>query len=152
MMLHFVKQMAGEEVALRVAEQFIHAHIRKQEDRQRLEPHARYGIDHPKLIQAITLMERTLDDPLDIAQIARRVMLSTRQVERLFQQYLGAAPKVFYVGLRLDRARTLLLHTLTPLRMVALECGFESTSHFSHAYKRVYGILPTQERHAKGLA
>jgi AraC family carnitine catabolism transcriptional activator len=69
-----------------------------------------------------------------------------RQVERLFRQHLDSSPQAFYRRLRLARARTLLRNTLTPPRMIALECGFESTSHFSHAYKRVYGISPTQER------
>ena len=149
MMLHFVQQVAGAELALGVAEQFIHAQIRKQEDHQRLDLHARYGIDHPKLIQAIALMERTLEEPLDVAEIARRTNLSMRQVERLFRHNLGSPPKAFYLGLRVARARTLLRHTLTSLRTIALECGFESTSHFCHAYKRVYGVPPTHERHSR---
>jgi AraC family transcriptional regulator, glycine betaine-responsive activator len=149
MMLHFVAQVAGAEVALGVAEQFIHAQIRKQEDHQRLELHARYGIDHPKLIQAIALMESALDEPLDVAEIARRTSISTRQIERLFREHLSSSPKAFYLGLRVAKARTLLQHTLSPLRMIALECGFESTSHFSHAYKRVYGIPPTHERRSR---
>jgi transcriptional regulator GlxA family with amidase domain len=149
MMLHFVKQVAGAELALVVAEQFIHAQIRKQEDHQRLDLHARYGIDHPKLIQAIALMEGTLEEPLDVAEIASRANLSMRQVERLFRQHLRSSPKAFYMKLRLARARTHLRHTLTPLRMIALECGFESTSHFCHAYKRVYGIPPTHERQSR---
>ena len=146
MMLHFVSEAAGAELALSVAEQFIHPHIRKQEDHQRLELHARYGIDNPKLIQVIGLMESTLDEPLDVAELAARAQVSTRHIERLFREHMHSSPKTFYLGLRLARARTLLRHTLSPLRMVALECGFESTSHFCHAYKRVHGIPPTYER------
>ncbi len=146
MMLHFVKQVAGAQLALRVAEQFIHTQIREREDHQRRDLHARYGIDHPKLIQAITLMEGSLDEPLDIAEVARRTGRSVRQVERLFRAHLDSTPQAFYRRLRLARARTLLRYTLTPLRMIALDCGFESTSHFCHAYKRVYGIPPTHER------
>jgi transcriptional regulator GlxA family with amidase domain len=146
MMLHFVKQVAGAQLALGVAEQFIHTQIREQEDHQRRDLHARYGIDHPKLIQAIALMEGSLDEPLDIAEVARRTSLSMRQVERLFRAHLDTSPQAFYRRLRLARARTLLRYTLTPLRMIALDCGFESTSHFCHAYKRVYGIPPTHER------
>jgi AraC-like DNA-binding protein len=29
---------------------------------------------------------------------------------------------------------------------IALDCGFGSTSHLYHAYKRVFGIAPTDER------
>jgi transcriptional regulator GlxA family with amidase domain len=150
MMLHFVAETAGAELALGVAEQFIHPHIRNQEDHQRLELHARYGIDNPKLIHVISLMEGALDEPLDVGEIAKRAKISTRQVERLFREYMGSSPKTFYLGLRLARARTLLRHTLSPLRVIALECGFESTSHFCHAYKRVHGIPPTYERHSLG--
>jgi serine/threonine protein kinase len=44
------------------------------------------------------------------------------------------------------KARVLLRNTLSPVRNVALECGFTSTSHFYHAYKRVFGLAPTAER------
>jgi AraC family transcriptional regulator, glycine betaine-responsive activator len=152
MMLHFVAEAGGAELALSVAEQFIHPHIRGQEDHQRLELHARYGIDNPKLIHAIGLMEGALDDPIDMTEMARRANVSARQLERLFREHLKVSPKAFYLRLRLTRARTLLRHTLSPLRTVALECGFESTSHFCHAYKRVHGIPPTHERRSTGGA
>jgi AraC family transcriptional regulator, glycine betaine-responsive activator len=150
MMLHFVGQVAGAELALSVAENFIHPYIRKQEDHQRLDLHARYGIDSPKLIEVIGLMEGALDEPLDVAEIAARTKVSTRQIERLFRDNMKCSPKAFYMRLRVARARTLLQHTLSPLRMIALECGFESTSHFCHAYKRVYGIPPSHERRSPG--
>jgi AraC family carnitine catabolism transcriptional activator len=151
MMLHIVKQVAGTQLAMSVAEQFIHSRIREREDHQRLDLHARYGIDHPKLIQAIARMESSLDVPLEMTEIARGANLSIRQLERLFRQYLDTSPQSFYRQQRLARARTLLRYTLTPLRMIALDCGFESTSHFCHAYKRVYGIPPTHERPSREL-
>jgi transcriptional regulator GlxA family with amidase domain len=67
-------------------------------------------------------------------------------VERLFREQIGASPKTFYLKLRLARARTLLRQTIHPILAVALECGFGSSSHFCHAYKRVYGIAPSDER------
>jgi len=87
-----------------------------------------------------------VENPLDIRELARLVGISARQVERLFREQLGMSPKVFYLKLRLARARTLLRQTVDPIVEVAVECGFASTSHFSHAYKRLFGIPPTQER------
>ena len=146
MMVHFVSQVAGSRLALGVAEQFIHPQVRAQEEQQRLEIHARYHIDNPKLIQVISLMERTLDEPMELREMARRANISVRQVERLFREHLGSSPKSFYLDLRLAKARTLLRRTLGSLRTIALECGFGSPSHFCHAYKRRYGIPPTHER------
>jgi AraC family transcriptional regulator, glycine betaine-responsive activator len=146
MMLHFVSDASAPEIAVAVAEQFIHPHIRKQEDHQRLEIHTRYGVDSPTLVEIIKLMEGALENPLDIRQIADHVGISARQVERLFCEQLGTSPKAFYLKLRLACARTLLRQTLNPILAVAVECGFGSTSHFSHAYKRLFGIAPTDER------
>lgn len=146
MMLHFVSEASAPDIAVAVAEQFIHPQIRRQEDHQRLEMHTRYGIDSPKLVEIIRLMEGAVENPLDIRQISDRVGISARQVERLFREQIGASPKTFYLGLRVARARTLLRQTINPILAIAVECGFGSTSHFSHAYKRVFGIAPTDER------
>ena len=72
-------------------------------------------------------------------------MASSYRPRRTCLAVPGSSPRF------LARARTLLRYTLTPLRMIALECGFESTSHFCHAYKRVYGIPPTHERPSREL-
>jgi transcriptional regulator GlxA family with amidase domain len=146
MMLHFVSEASAPGIAMAVAEQFIHPQIRRQEDNQRLETHARYGIDSPTLVEIIRLMEAAVESPLDIKQISGRVGISPRQVERLFREQLGASPKKFYLKLRLARARTLLRQTVDPILTIALECGFGSTSHLYHAYHRVFGIAPTEER------
>jgi transcriptional regulator GlxA family with amidase domain len=146
LMLHFVAEASAPGIALAVAEQFIHPQIRKQDDQQRLDTHTRYGIDSPKLAEAIRLMEEAVENPLDMRQISTRVGLSPRQVERLFREQIGMPPKAFYLKLRLARARTLLRQTVDPILGIALECGFGSTSHLYHAYKRVFGMAPTEER------
>ena len=146
MMLHFVSEASTPDIAVAVAEQFIHPQIRQQEDNQRIELHTRYSIDSPKLMEIIRLMEGAIEKPLDISHISDQVGLSARQVERLFREQLGAAPKSFYWKLRLAWARALLRQIISPLSAIAFECGFGSTSHFCHAYKRVYDIAPSVER------
>ena len=149
MMLHFVSAASAPGIAVAVAEQFIHPQIRRQEDHQRLETRARYGIDSPKLVEIIRLMEGAIENPVDVNQIADRAGITARQVERLFREQIGASPKAFYLKLRLARARTLLRQTIKPILGIALECGFGSTSHLCHAYKRVFGIAPTEERRGR---
>jgi len=146
LMLHFIREHHGVEMAVAVAEQFIHPRIREHGDRQRMTPDRRYGLQHPKLSAIVERMEATLAEPLELADIAAAADLSTRQVERLFRKYLGTAPATFYLDLRLVHARHLLRETAKPVRAIALDCGFGSTSHFCHAYRRHYGYKPTDER------
>jgi transcriptional regulator GlxA family with amidase domain len=59
-------------------------------------PPAAEGVSDERLRRAALLMEQNLTDPLPISRIAERLQLSTRQLERLFQNVLGVRPAVFY--------------------------------------------------------
>src|SRR5262249_41055702 len=134
MMLHLIRIDHGHDLAMSVAEQVIHTQIRDPEDSQRLAPAARLGVTHPKLLSVIAMMEKNLEQPLDRTELARRVDLSVRQVERLFHKYLNTRPMRYYLTLRLARARLLLTQTDRSILDVALACGFETASHFSKCF------------------
>src|SRR5512147_2079830 len=152
MMLNMISQQHGHELAASVSEQFIHERIRDEHDHQRMALTARLGVRHPKLIQVIKLMEQHLEEPLDRAALAQRVRLSTRQLERLFGKYLGRSPARYYLELRLNRARLLLLQTNMSVIDVALACGFVSASHFSKCYRDFFGRTPRRERGGPAIA
>ncbi|MEO1103553.1 MAG: helix-turn-helix domain-containing protein, partial [Pseudomonadota bacterium] len=59
---------------------------------------------------------------------------------------LNRSPKRYYMDLRLQRARTLLLQTNMTVINVALACGFTSPSHFSKSYQDHFGRTPTADR------
>ena len=80
------------------------------------------------------------------ARLAESVGMSTRQLERLFRRYLDRSPKRYYLELRLEKARRLLLQTDMSVINVALACGFASPSHFSKCYRAHYDTTPYRER------
>ena len=146
LMLNLIGRQHGHELATAVSDQFIHERIRDQHDHQRMALTARLGVRHPKLIQVIKLMEGNLEEPLERGDFAERVGLSTRQLERLFGKYLNRSPARYYLELRLNRARLLLLQTNMSVIDVALACGFVSASHFSKCYRDFFGKTPRKER------
>ncbi len=146
MMLSLIARQKGQEVASMVTDQLIHHRMRDAHERQRMELRARLGVAHPKLISVVGEMERCIEQPLSCADLAEGVDLSTRQLERLFRKYIGHAPTRYYLGLRLDRARHLLLQTSMPILSVGLACGFVSASHFSKCYSEHFSRTPSQER------
>ncbi|HLW28057.1 MAG TPA: GlxA family transcriptional regulator [Kiloniellales bacterium] len=146
MMLNVVAKQHGHELAAAVAEQFMHERIRNHHDHQRMSLPARLGVRHPKLLSVIATMEQHLEEPLSRAQLAREAGLSTRQLERLFRKYLNRSPARYYLELRLNRARLLLLQTNLSVIDVALACGFVSASHFSKCYRDFFGRTPRRER------
>ncbi len=146
MMLYLISRQHGEMLANQVSEQFIHDRIREPHDHQRMELRTRIGVSHPKLIIAISQMEANLEEPISQTELASFSDISTRQMERLFRKYLNNTPTRYYLMLRLQRARGLLLQTSMSILSVALACGFVSASHFSKCYREYYGKTPRAER------
>ncbi len=146
MMLNMISLQHGHELAASVADQFMHERIRDQHDHQRISLPARLGVRHPKLLTVIEMMEQNLEEPLSRSELARAARLSTRQLERLFRKYLSRSPARYYLELRLNRARLLLLQTNMSVIDVALACGFVSASHFSKCYRDFFGHTPRKER------
>ena len=146
MMLNVIARQHGHELAASVADQFMHERIRDQHDRQRISLPARLGVRHPKLLAVIGTMEQNLEEPLSRSQLAKGADLSTRQLERLFRKYLNRSPARYYLELRLNKARLLLLQTNMSVIDVALACGFVSASHFSKCYRDFFGRTPRKER------
>ncbi len=149
LMLKFIAEDHGEELANAVADQLIYNSIRTDQDQQRLSIPTRIGVRHPKLSQVIQQMELNIEEPISPSILAKDVGMSTRQLERLFRRYLNRSPKRYYMELRLQKARNLLMQTDMSVINVALACGFASPSHFSKCYRAHYNTTPYRERGAQ---
>jgi len=146
LMLNLIAEEHGEDLANTVADQQIYSSIRTDQDTQRLSVPTRIGVRHAKLSKVIQIMEQNIDEPISPSILARDVGMSTRQLERLFRRYLNRSPKRYYMELRLQKARNLLLQTDMSVINVALSCGFASPSHFSKCYRGHYETTPYRER------
>ncbi|MEJ6398251.1 GlxA family transcriptional regulator [Yoonia sp. 208BN28-4] len=154
LMLKLIADHHGEELANVVADTLIYSSIRTDQDTQRLSIPTRIGVRHPKLSRVIQMMESNIEEPISPALLAKNVGMSTRQLERLFRRYLSRSPKRYYMELRLQKARNLLMQTDMTVINVALACGFASPSHFSKCYRSHYDTTPYRERgsHASRLS
>jgi transcriptional regulator GlxA family with amidase domain len=146
LMLKLIAKDLGEDLANAVADQLIYSSIRTDQDTQRLSVPTRIGVRHPKLSQVIQIMESNIEEPISPSILAKDVGMSTRQLERLFRRYLNRSPKRYYMELRLQKARNLLMQTDMSVINVALACGFASPSHFSKCYRAHYDTTPYRER------
>ncbi|MCF3639058.1 GlxA family transcriptional regulator [Rhizobium sp. TRM95111] len=146
MMLHLIRGRCGRTVALEVASVFVYDEVHAAADAQPLVSLGRLGADRPELAAAIRLMERTIDRPMTVAALARRLGCSTRKLETLFAAALGAAPGRYYLDLRLAAAQRMVRDSHTSMREIALRSGFDSLSAFSRAFKARYASSPRRYR------
>ena len=146
MMLNLIQAEHGSALAVAISEEFICERIRGRNDRQRIPLKHHVGTSQPKLVDAISLMEANIEEPMSLDELSRHVGLSRRQLERLFRKHVHCVPTRYYLELRLARARQLLLQTARPIVDIAFACGFVSAPHFSKCYRDRYGVPPREER------
>lgn len=144
MMLSFIASDHGSDFAAMVSEMCLRTLMPGVEPTQRSSLAALMSSRNPVLIAMITLMNRHIEDPLSMDDLAEAAGYSRRHLERLFRDATGQPPGDFYRSLRLDRGRNLLSTTNLTLQEVAMACGFASLSHFSKSFKGRFGTPPTK--------
>jgi transcriptional regulator GlxA family with amidase domain len=145
-MLHLVRSRLGMAVALDVASVFIYDQARAATDAQPLVSLGRLDGYDPRLAQAIRLMEAHVDQPLTVAAIARRAGITPRTLELIFGRSIGETPGAYYLRLRLNAARRLVLDTGVPMTEIAARTGFSSAAAFSRAFSQAFGKPPMTMR------
>lgn len=152
LMLDLISQRHGHSLAAQVSEQFVLSRIRTRQDHQRLQIANRYGLSNKKLVKVIGDMEQHCEQLLSCEALAARIGVTARQLERLFRHHLDTTPTLFYLNLRLDKARQLLRQSDLSVLDVSLACGFDSPSYFSARYRRRFGASPRNDRHEPAQA
>ena len=148
LMLNLIASIHGHQLVQEISEQFTCDRVRTEKDAQRAPLKYLIGASQPRLVDAVTLMESNIEEPMTLDEVANYVGISRRQLERLFNRYLHCAPSRYYLELRLSRARLLLLQTSIAVIDVAISCGFSTAPHFSKCYSDLYGKPPSAERRA----
>jgi AraC family transcriptional regulator, exoenzyme S synthesis regulatory protein ExsA len=97
------------------------------------------------------VVKQHLFQPLTLPELARLSGRSLASFKRDFQQQYHAAPRRWINEQRLSYAQTLLQTTSKQVAEIALECGFESTSHFIRIFKQTFGTTPNSERAKKAM-
>tara|TARA_R110000868_G_scaffold7132_2_gene39129 strand:- start:5458 stop:6447 length:990 start_codon:yes stop_codon:yes gene_type:complete len=145
MVIHFIGQTWGREMALQIEQQF------SPEVRQPFENKvysigegARHADEEIALVQA--WMRQYLREPFSLGLLAERAGLSERQFMRRFRQVVGVTPLVYQQTIRCQAARELLQHSNLSVADVAQETGFGDSSYFIKIFRRLQGQSPGEFR------
>jgi transcriptional regulator GlxA family with amidase domain len=150
LMLKLINDRFGAELGQEVMNMCLLTQRRDEADSQTASLATRLGTRHDKLLQAAAYLEARIEEELDLDGCAAHLNLSRRQIERLFNRYLGLTPVRYMNDLRLARGRALLAETDMKVTDVAVACGYASTSHFSKSFRKKYGVSPYRFSHFGG--
>lgn len=145
-MLALIRARQGVTAALNVASVYIYDEMRLPSDAQPLVSIGRLEHLDRRVAAAIGLMQEHLDAPLPITVIAQRAGCSTRTLEGLFRDAVQTSPGAYYLSLRLQAARRLVVDTDLSMAETAVRTGFSSIASLSRAFRRRFGHPPSAAR------
>jgi len=98
---------------------------------------------------ALRFMWSNLHENLSVEDVARKVKLSTRQLERRFHAELAHGISAEFQRRRLQELRRLLVATDIPIADLAPLLGFGSTSYLHRVFKDAFGTTPLKYRRSR---
>lgn len=100
----------------------------------------------PRLLQARQYIEAHVFEPIKTRHVANYVGLSEFHFGRLFKSAFDVTTYQYLLRLRLDKARLLLEASELTVTTIAMRVGYDSLSAFIHAFRRRFGMSPTEYR------
>jgi AraC-like DNA-binding protein len=114
--------------------------------RQDTRPYCRPGTAVQRLIRRTKeFLAAEFSQRVRLIDVARAVHVSPAYLTDVFRRVEGLPVHRYLTRLRLARALVDLPHT-SDLTALAIDLGFSSHSHFSFAFRRAFGITPSQFR------
>ena len=99
-----------------------------------------------RINKVVAYINNHLDETLDLKTLANEAALSDFHFHRIFKALKGEAIGAYITRLRLEATARLLRYTALTIEEIAFNIGYETPASLSKAFKKQYGISPTEYR------
>ena len=96
-----------------------------------------------QLYHAREILRSHLEHPPSLSELAQQVGISDRTLRRGFQELFGTTVLGYVINLRLEQAEQLLREGNRTVCEVANLVGYSQLGHFAAAFRRKFGIAPS---------
>ncbi|MEO5911035.1 MAG: AraC family transcriptional regulator [Pelobium sp.] len=108
-----------------------------------LEDEGSVNKDLEKMEHAKTIIMENMRNPCSLIELAHEVGLNDFKLKKGFKEYYGTTVFGYLHDLRMEKAKILLCKD-KKIIAVADEVGYKNAHHFSAAFKKYFGVLPSK--------
>ena len=108
--------------------------------------HAPEGKNTDKISELISRIKMVTNLDITVSECADFCNMSKSHFTRVFKRTTGMPPVQFMLGIRIDRAKELLVFTDKAIADIAEASGFQDQNYFARTFKKIAGMSPTQYR------
>lgn len=98
------------------------------------------------LLRAVDLMEHHLSRHLTLKKLAEALNSAPTSLNRVFQEHFKTSPINYFINLRIEAAKSLLVNTNLQIQEIAQNTGYSDALYFSSEFKKRTGLSPRQFR------
>ena len=95
-------------------------------------------------------MHEHIEEAIDLSQMAKDHQIGYSYFRKMFRKYTGVSPRQYHLGLKVLRARELLLTSDKSIKEISYQLGFSSIYYFSRFFKNKVGVSPSEVK--KGIS
>ena len=100
-----------------------------------------------RTITSITrYLQEHMGDDVSLSVLAEEFHLNPQYISQLFKSEIGVGFLAYLTGIRMERAKKLLLTTDLPVAEVAEQCGYGDYRVFTKVFKKNENVTPSQYR------
>lgn len=119
--------------------------VLQNENNASLKQIAVIGSHEQRIAGVVEKLNRDFAQPLRVDELAAEARMSTSSLYDHFKEVTGMSPIQFQKQIRLQEARRLLFSESIDAAEAAFQVGYESPSHFSREYARMFGLPPVRD-------
>ena len=101
-----------------------------------------------QIIQAKQFMNEHASEVLRMEDVAAHVGMGYSKFRKLFRNYTGFSPQQYFLNLKLEESKDLLLSTSLSSKEIAFRLGFDSASHFNRIFNQHQKRTPIEFRNS----
>ncbi|MEN6333251.1 MAG: AraC family transcriptional regulator [Phycisphaerales bacterium] len=98
-----------------------------------------------RISRVLDHLHRNYANPVDVESLAHQARMSPSIFYREFKAVTARSPLQYLKGVRLGKARLMMIQDGCTASAAAFAVGYESAPQFSREYKRMFGVSPAQD-------
>ena len=144
-MLHFIEEHYGDEIADQVSKHFTHE-IKRSYTSSFLKSSPQNSHDDEDIISIQEWMHSDYQAEINLGVLTERFDISLRSLNRRFKQATEKSPIQYLQQIRIDNAKELLKTSNLSIAEVAYSVGYPDSSYFSSLFRKIISLSPKEYR------
>ncbi len=100
------------------------------------------------IVQIKELLLSKIYEDFNVDDLAGILHMSKSHIIKYFKKYYHCTPYQYFIGQKLDLAKTLLINTPTSIKDISLKLNFSNEHYFSSFFRQKVGVTPTEYRNS----